>query len=237
MARKLILGIDTGGTHKEGDQEAAILGAELLGRRPSAGARLVVRRILDEFGRRLAQEIISYGFEREGLSVDPREFGAAGLMAGPWGGGRARGHINITVKSDDPVILLGAPVNVPAPFLGKYLEGRLLVLPCFEAAGATGAAASLVYLNRKVEIHALPNFSGYRLFLPEEIIDGESMEDLVQTAHEKMKGHMSALVRLAGAETVEISINRDDRLVSDDPDGILLGTCLSYTVREPSEKR
>ena len=117
-------------------------------------------------------------------------------------------------------------------FKSEYLKWRILVPPCFEAAGATGAAASPVYLTRQIEIHALPAFSGYRLFLPDEIIDSESMEDLVKTANEKMTDYLKVLARLAGAEIFEIKIKRDDRFLLDENDSVHLGVSLSYTIRE-----
>ena len=224
------------GLYKEGSQEAAILGAELLGRRLKLNARQVAKEVLEEFGRRLAQEIITYNFESEGLAVDPNEFKAAGLLGGALGR-RSGGNIKITAESEDTIILLGAPVNVLVPFMNKYLKGRILVPPCFDAAGATGAAAAPVYLTRQVEIHALPAFSGYRLFLPEEIIDGESVDELVQIANEKMLEYLKGLARLAGAEAVEIKTSRRDNLLTDENDSLHLGASLSYTVREQQSSR
>lgn len=219
------------GLYKEGNQEAAILGAELLASRLKLSARQLAKEVLEELGRRLAQEIIIYSFENEGLPVDPNEFKADGLLGGALGR-RSGGNIKFVAESEDTVILLGAPVNVLVPFMSKYLKGRILVPPCFDAAGATGAAASPVYLNRQVEIHALPAFSGYRLFLPEEIIDGESVEELAQIANEKMLEYLKGLARLAGADVVEIKINRKDNLLYDQNDSLNLGASLSYTVRE-----
>lgn len=219
------------GLYKEGSQEAALLGAELLGSRLKLNARQVAKEVLEECGRRLTQEIITYNFESEGLSVDPNEFKAAGLLGGALGR-RSGGNIKFIAESADTVILLGAPVNVLSPFMSKYLKGRILVPPCFDAAGATGAAASPIYLNRQVEIHALPAFSGYRLFLPDEIIDSESVEDLVRIANEKMTVYLNTLARLAGAEIIEIAIKRDDSFLSDETGSIHLGVSLLYTIKE-----
>lgn len=219
------------GLYKEGTQEAAILGAEIIGRRLKKSAKQVARMILDEFGRKLAQEIISYGFHRDGLTFNPKEFTTEGILGGTLGR-RPHGNMQITVRSLDTVVLLGAPVNTLLPFLSKYLAGRILVPPCYDAASAAGAAASPIYLSRQVEIHNLPSFSGFRLFLPDEMVDGDSVDELVGIAEMRMGKYMRNLAHLAGATNPITTISRDDRKLSMGEDTMHLGTTLTLTVKE-----
>ena len=100
-----------------------------------------------------------------------------------------------------------------------------------DGASAVGAAASPVFLSRKVEVHNLPNFAGYRLFLPDRVIDGESIEGLVAQAVDYMKAHMRALALLAGEERVEINYTREDRRATlNDGSRLELGAALTFTV-------
>ncbi len=221
------------GLYKEGEQKASLLGAELLSFSLKLSPRRIAREVLNECGRRLAQEILSSSYEMDNLNLDPEQFGAAGIL-GATLGRRAPGKVSLVAQTQDPVILLGAPVNVLAPFLGKYLKARILVPPCFDAAAAAGAAAAPIHLRRQVDIQALPAFSGYRLFLPDEMIDGESVEDLVLIAQEKMEPHMRSLAALAGAKEVEISCKREDRVYESTEERIFLGVSLIYTVRDIS---
>ena len=219
------------GLYKGEGLEASILGAEILGKHQRLSAQEVSRRVLDEFGRLLAQEIISYGFAAAGLEIVPAEYSEQGLLGAALGR-RPQCNIEISVRSTDTVILLGAPVNVLMPFLAKYLQGRILVPPSFDAASAVGAACSPVYLNRKVEIHAMPGLAGYRLFLPDEIIDGETVDELVQVAEEKMTAHMTDLAILAGASKMAIKMSRDDRRVGlGESEELNLGTILTFTAK------
>jgi hypothetical protein len=216
------------GLYNVGSREAAVLGAELLGRRLKLSADQTARRVLDEFGRLLAQEIMSYGFENDGLDFDPTAFAEKGIFGGLLGR-REHGHIKINAATSDTVILLGAPASVLAPFVGKYLAGRLLVPPIFEVASAVGAAASPIHLSRRVEIHTLPNFTGYRLFLPDEVIDGANVDSLARTAQTKMETYMRGLAAQAGAAQAQVSVTRDNRLVlMNDGSKLNLGASLNF---------
>ena len=220
------------GLYKEGVREAAVLGAEIIGRRLRLTAIEVAKMVLDECGRQMAQEIISYGFECDGLHFAAEEFLEKGAFGGTMGR-RPLGNMDISVRSVNTIILIGAPVNVFMPFLGKYLAGRILVPPCFDAASATGAAASPVYLTRQVEIHTMPAFAGYRLFLPDEIIDGESVDELATVATGRMTEYMHNLALLAGAEGQrKVSITRTDRELPLGDSSLCLGSTLTFTVKE-----
>jgi hypothetical protein len=128
------------------------------------------------------------------------------------------------------VALLGAPAGVLAPFLAKNLGGRLLVPPVHEVASAVGAAASPVYLKRRVEIHTLPYFVGFRLFLPDRVVDGEDLDHLAAEAENHMTPYMRSLARLAGEDRAEISVTREDRRVTLGDGGKLhLGASLTFT--------
>ncbi len=219
------------GLYRDGNREAAVLGAELLGLRQKTAADQVARMVLDEFARRLAEEIISQAFRRQGLNLDPEEFGPRGLLGATFGR-REAGNMEISVRSLDTVILLGAPVNVLLPFLGRYLKGRVIVPPCFEAASAVGAAASPIYLKRQVEIHSLPAFSGYRLFLPHKLVDGETVDELAELAIREMEPHMRALALMAGAGRPAVTVFRADRRLAVENGECSLGATLTFTARD-----
>ena len=218
------------GLYGGGRREAAVLGAEILGRLSRRSAEDLATRVLDEFGRLLAQEIVSHSFDGDGIKYDLEEFEDQGVFGGVLGR-RPQGRVKVTWAAEDPVMLLGAPVGVLAPFLGKYLAGRIIVPPVYGMASAAGAAAAPVHLNRRVEIHTLPNFAGYRLFLPDDRIDGETVDELVTVAQDKMESYMRNLASLAGAARAEISFAREDRRVSMNGGDVLdLGASLHFTV-------
>ena len=220
-----ILGLYNGGV-----REAAELGAFLLGRAMKLSPEELARRVLDEFGRAMVQEILSLGFERDGVQFDQAKFIENGVFGGALGR-RTHGTVEIALKLPDTVVLLGAPVAVLAPYMGKYMAGRILVPPVFDVASALGAAASPVHLSRRVEIHALPYFTGYRLFLPDKVISAVRLEDLVTTAKVHMEEYMRSLATLAGAEKVRIDFKREDRQADlNDGSHLEMGSSLTFTV-------
>lgn len=218
------------GLYNDGTREAADIGAFLMGRALKLPPGEVARRVLDEFGRTMAQEILSLGFERDRVEFAPAEFSEPGVFGAALGR-RAHGNIEISLKVPDTIVLLGAPVAVLAPYLGKYLAGRILVPPVFDVASAVGAASSPVHLTRRVDIHALPYFTGYRLFLPNKVVTAFDVEELVADAKAYMDTHMRALAALAGAEKVRIDIKREDRRADlNDGSHLNLGASLTFTV-------
>ncbi len=219
-----ILGLYNGGV-----REAAELGAALMGRALKWSPETLARRVLDEFGRTMAQEIVTYGFIRDGVDFSPAEYTEQGVFGGALTR-RDHGHIEIGLKARDTVVVLGAPAGVLAPFLGRNLGGRLLVPPVYDVASAVGAAASPIYLKRRVEIHTLPYFVGFRLFLPDRVVDGEDLDQLVVKAESHMNQYMRSLARLAGEERVKISVTREDRRVTlGDGSKLHLGASLTFT--------
>ncbi len=220
------------GLYGQGSREAACIGAEILGRSLRLTAEEVAFRVLEEFGRLLAEEIICHGFDQDGVHYQPEEFSETGVFSGPLGRGK-KGKIRVELGVEDSILLLGAPAAVLAPFLGRRLKGTIIVPPVYDAASAVGAAAAPIYLRRKVEIHSLPNFAGFRLFLPSEMIDGDSVDELSAIAEEKMAGYMRTLALTAGAGEAKVSVHREDRRVrTEEGDVMELGASLSFAVTE-----
>jgi hypothetical protein len=220
------------GLYNEGSREASILGASILGRSLRLSPEQIAAMIMDEFGRLLAEEIISHGFDQDGVRYRPEDFAEAGVFSAPLGRTK-KGKIRVDLGVEDTILLLGAPAAVLAPFLGRRLKGRIIVPPVYDAASAVGAAAAPIYLRRKVEIHSLPNLTGFRLFLPDEMVDGDSVDELAVIAEERMTGHMRALARAAGADEAAMSVKREDRKVKTGEGDIMnLGACLNFAVTE-----
>ncbi|MGL4209536.1 MAG: hydantoinase/oxoprolinase N-terminal domain-containing protein, partial [Candidatus Adiutrix sp.] len=88
-----ILGLYNGGV-----RQASIYGAQLLGRALKLSPENLARLVLDEFGRLLAQEVVSYGFHREGITVDTHDFSALGVFSEPLGR-RGEAAIRVSLKA------------------------------------------------------------------------------------------------------------------------------------------
>ena len=221
-----VLGLFGGGSAK-----ASVLAAASLARALQTSPEELCRRILDEFGRLLAEEVITHACHLSGLTVPEDVFRESGLL-GQALGRRAPSLIEVACRIKAPLILMGAPAAVLAPWLDKYLGGRLVVPPAFDVASAVGAAGAPIQLRRLVELHTLPGFSGYRLFLPDRVLESADPEALVKEAHLFMSDHLRELIRLAGAENAAIDCERADRRVTlRDGSRLFLGSTLTFTAR------
>ena len=221
-----VLGLLEGGSAK-----ASVMAAACLAKALQTSPEELCRRILEEFGRLLAEEVIAHACRLSGLTLPEGVFRESGLF-GQALGRRAASIIDIACQISAPLVLMGAPAAVLAPWLEKHLGGRLMVPPAFEVASAVGAASAPIQLRRLVELHTLPGFSGYRLFLPDRILESTDPEELVKQAHILMTGHLEELIRLAGAEKAEIDFGRVDRRVTlGDGSRLFLGAALTFTAR------
>ncbi|MDR2725478.1 MAG: hypothetical protein LBC90_05340, partial [Candidatus Adiutrix sp.] len=219
------------GLFKGGSAKAALLAATRLAKTLEISPEEFCRRILGEFGRLLAEEVISHACHLSGLNLPEDVFSESGLL-GPALDRGSCSILDITCRIKAPLILMGAPATVLAPWLDKHLDHRLVVPPAYDVASAVGAAASPIQLRRLVELHALPGFSGYRLFLPDRALDSPDPETLVRQARRLMADHLGELIRLAGAENAEIECERVDRRVTlRDGSRLFLGATLTFTAR------
>ena len=200
------------GLYSQGSRQASECGAKLIGRALNWDAETVARQVLEEFGRLMAMEVVSYGLTQDEVNFNPEEFTKNGVFGGALTR-REHGHIEAELKVREPVVLLGAPVGVLSPFMSNNLSARLLVPPAYEVASAVGAAASPLHLSRKVDIHALPYFAGYRLFLPDRVEDDDNLENLVTLASTHMRKYLTSLAKLAGELSPKITMTREDHVV------------------------
>jgi len=221
-----VLGLFNGGS-----AGASFTAASILAKAIKTSPEDLCRRILSEFGRLLAEEVIAHACHLDNLKLPEEAFHESGLL-GQVLGLRTASTIGISCRIKAPLVLMGAPAAVLAPWLDQFLDVRLLVPPAFDVASAVGAAGAPIQLRREVELHALPGFLMYRLFLPDRILELENPEMLVTEARRLMADHLEGLIRLAGAEKAEIDCQRVDRRVTlGDGSRVFLGATLIFTAR------
>jgi len=217
------------GLCNEGLREAAVIGAELAGRAMKLKAEEVASLVLNEFGRLLAQEVVTHSLEQAEIKYDEDDFASDGLLGEALKRRRQEG-VELIFQATAAVFLLGGPAAALAPFLSRYLRGRIIVPPIFDTANAAGAAAAPISLSRDVEIHMVPG-KGYRLFLPDETLEGWSVASLTETARQRMTDYMSRLAVWAGVPDPKVLMSIDDRkFLLKNSRSLHLGARLSFTV-------
>jgi N-methylhydantoinase A/oxoprolinase/acetone carboxylase beta subunit len=201
------------GLFKTGIPEASRKAAYLLGMTVGMGPEELSRKILDKFGERMAEMLFKRALAVDEVRYSDKDFHKGGIFPKALPPKRKEA-ITLGLTLNAPVILLGAPAGVLAPWAQKFTNARVLAPPRYEVASATGAAASTVSLTRRVDIVSLPDLKTYRAFLPDRLLDNHDLNSLVQDAASVMARYMSDLARLAGAdEDCPISYTRSDRQV------------------------
>lgn len=109
-----------------------------------------------------------------------------------------------------PIIAIGAPVHTYYPDVARRLDTELVVPHHAEIANAIGAVAGGITQRVHVLIRPYADVDGYRIHMPDGVRDEESLEAALAVAQEAARGHAAALAREAGAERVEVDIQRED---------------------------
>ncbi|MDR2199340.1 MAG: hydantoinase/oxoprolinase family protein [Deltaproteobacteria bacterium] len=218
------------GLFKSGLSEASRKAAYLLGMTVGKSAEELSRAVLNKFGALIAEIIVRKALELDGVKFSESEFSQSGALNRALSGIKG-GKADLFFSVKDPVILLGAPAGVLAPWARKFLQAKILTPPRFEVASASGAAYSKVTLTRRVDIVTLSDLKTHRAFLPDRILDHHDLDKLVSKCASLMGRHMAHLAILAGAgEDCPVSYTRSDKRVLTG-DGIYfpMGSVLEFT--------
>ncbi|MDR1313777.1 MAG: hydantoinase/oxoprolinase family protein [Deltaproteobacteria bacterium] len=225
------------GLFKEGVPEASLKAAYLLGMVVKMDPETFARAVMERFGETMAGMIAERAITLDGMPVSRKDMSRKGLVGGAVTR-RRNPAINLKLKLSAPVVLLGAPAGVLAPWAQKFLDAVFLAPPRYEVASATGAAASSVSLSRRVDIVCLPDLRTFRAFLPDRLLDGTNLASLVAESQGIMYRHMSEMARLAGAgDNCPVRMDRSDRTVLTGTGAYLpMGTVLNFTAGADADR-
>jgi N-methylhydantoinase A/oxoprolinase/acetone carboxylase beta subunit len=221
------------GLFKTGVPEAAMKAAYLIGMTVSMTAEQLSRAVLNKMGKEMTELLIRQALNVDKVRTEEKDFKYRGIFLKALNTvNQKEGALNIDLSLNAPVIVMGAPAACLAPWAGKFINARVLTPPRFEVASATGAAASTVSLSRRVDIVSLPDLKTYRAFLPDRLLDGQNLNDLVADTTVIMGNYMLELAKLAGADNnAPVSYTRSDRQVLTN-DGVYfpMGCTLKFTL-------
>jgi len=213
------------------DAEASRLGAELMAVPTGLSVEDLCRRVADRTSDRVTTELLNKVLEDEGaLPTWERDTAAAALLS------RAMGDANgsdldcrLTLRR--PIVAVGAPVEAYLPRTAQQLHTELIVPPHADVGNAVGAVAGGVVQRQQVLIQPTDTALPFRVHLPEGIRDFAGLEEGVRYAQQVMSERVQEMARQAGAGQVEVQIGRVDRIapVRDSPEGVYLGTDLTFT--------
>jgi N-methylhydantoinase A/oxoprolinase/acetone carboxylase beta subunit len=212
----------------------------MLGRRSVEGlCQSVVEGVSTKASTALVTKALNDEFHLAGRSHRPQwdnEPTAAYLLEKALDGGG--GDLGVRLTLNQPVVAIGAPVEAYMPRVAERLNTHLIIPPHAQVANAVGAVAGGVVQRQRVLISTLDSGDSLRLHLPEGVFDFHDLEEAVAFAERKMVPWVQALAQKAGAEQVEIQVQRQDREVvvkAGWGDRLYLGSELIFTaVGRPS---
>ena len=124
--------------------------------------------------------------------------------------GNGKGDISISLTLNHPVVAIGAPVEAYGPAMVERLRTRLVIPPRAEVANAVGAVVGGVIIRCTALIKPLEDQGGFRLHLPDKVLNFGDREEAVVQACKIMEAWIRESARKAGAETPEVSLDRRD---------------------------
>jgi len=216
------------------DAQASRLGAKMLARQAGVTLEALCERVIEGVSDRVSQALVTKILSDEGTVPDwEHEPAAAGLL------GRALGNkhesdLCCEMRLRQPLIAIGAPVEAYMPRTAGQFSTELVIPPHAEVANAVGAVTGSVVQQVRVTIQPLDG-NEFRLHMPEGVRDFPTLGESVRYAEEKMVARAETLARDAGAQHIEVRVERVDRTAPVRGDRLYLGTEMTFTaVGRPS---
>ncbi len=211
------------------DTTAARLGAEILAAQAGLSPEALCERVVAGVGDRVSTELVN-----KVLSDETAPGRAVSLSSGSvpgdgpvlpdwrqerWGAAlldRALGNVrhsdlDCRLTLQQPLVAVGAPVEAYLPQVSRQLHTELIIPAHADVGNAVGAVAGGVFLQQRVLIQPLAGDTGLRLHLPDGVQDWTDLEEAVAHAQAVVSAQLRARARQAGAEQVEIQVDRVDK--------------------------
>jgi N-methylhydantoinase A/oxoprolinase/acetone carboxylase beta subunit len=190
--------------------EAAQVGARMLAKQWGVEVDGLCRQVVAGVSDRVTKALVTKILGDEGGFPDwEREPSAEALLE------RALGNVS---KSDlrcqmslrQPLVAIGAPVEAYMPRVSQQLETDLVIPAHAEVANAVGAVTGSVVQQIRTTIQPLGEDEGFRLHLPDGVYDFPRLTEAVRYAEEQMVPRVESQARQAGADHVEVRVERVD---------------------------
>ena len=202
----------------EFDRDAAVLGAKLLARQRNGSGEniantpyLLAEMTLAELYRRSALALMDAAFAHEdgseaAISCNP-------ILSHSFGPQKpADSLISVGMTLNTELVALGASATTHYPPIADVIGAKLTVPNHADVAGAIGAAVGLVRQRVMISI-TQPVEAKFRVHLPDGPVDKLSLDDALSLARITAKQLANDRARHAGAQTVNVHLEEDIKLV------------------------
>ena len=221
------------GRFERWNSEAARIGAELLADRLDMSPEDFCRQVITELSERIAVELLRKVLSQDAALPDWEQESTARALLHLALGKQASPSLDCQIRLKSPVVAIGAPVEAYIPQSVRLLHTEGVIPPYSEVANAVGAVVGGVIQRSRVLVHHLESQerSVFRFYLPDGYQDFGDLEEGVAIVKDRFSKRLETLARDAGADHVEIHLNRCDSYASstDQVDDLYLKTELYFT--------
>jgi N-methylhydantoinase A/oxoprolinase/acetone carboxylase beta subunit len=210
--------------------EASRLGAQILSAQLGLPPEDFCLEVIQAVSKQLAVSVISKVIENENIAPRWEKEPTAKLLIDKALDGTRKKQLGCKMTLRRPLVALGAPVEAYMPATADKLHTQLIIPPHAEVANAIGAVSGGVIQRLRVYIRPLDAGLTFRLYLSDSPEDFIELEEAVNRARECMLPRTKELARQAGAEHVEVRMDRSDKRAKvRGHENIYLGTELVFT--------
>ena len=210
--------------------DAARKGAKILASRLGVSVTEFCQTVVRSVSKQLAAAVITKAIQDEGVTAQWEKEPTAGVFLERALDDVHQKQFGCKITLHQPIVALGAPVEAYMPSAAQKLNTKLVIPQHAEVANAIGAVSGGVIQRHKLYIRPLNSGLTFRLHLPEGSKDFIDLELAVDHASDYMLPRAKDLAQQAGADQVEIKIDRtDNRAKVRGYHEVYLGTELVFT--------
>jgi N-methylhydantoinase A/oxoprolinase/acetone carboxylase beta subunit len=220
------------GLQADWSQEAALVGAELwlrsaaLNGWPFEGdAAAFCDRVRRQVQLQIGRETIGLALlQGDGLDLDAHVPLRRMFVDQPLLGSNGLGQtVDVRLTLNRPIVAIGAPVPTYFPEVAERLHTRLTIPEHAGVANAVGAVVGSIKQSVRLQVKMLEE-EHFRAYLGAEMRDFEDREEAVACAMDAARQLAEANARDAGAESVRVTVEREDSVISVRGLEVYLGT-------------
>ena len=212
--------------------EAAEIGAKVLAAQMGITVEELCEQVIAGVSDRVSTALVSKILGDEEDFPDWEQDKAARALLTRALGNASYSDLRCQMSLRQPLIAIGAPVEAYMPRVARQLDTELVIPPHAEVANAVGAVMGSVMQQLRATIQPLDEDKKFRLHLPESVHDFPTLTESVRYAEEVVPAQVAEMARQAGAEQVEVRMERVDNTApvrGGWAERIYLGTDLTFT--------
>ncbi len=195
-----------------GNHEAARLGAELLAAQMGMAVHAFCRQVVERVSQKIATALVGKVLSDEGTIPNWEGEPTAQALLSRALDGTHPSALSSTLSLDRLIVAIGAPVEAYLPRTSDMLHTKLYIPTYAYVANAIGAVVGSVVQKRNIIIRPIGGDEDYyRTHLPNGVWDFPTLEETAAFAEQVMADYVQDLARQAGAEQIELRVDRRDR--------------------------